>query len=171
MATRRTQRSGRSYPRDRAPVPEQLEERVLGDLLGPGSVADDVVDGACDAGELPGEHVLEGGRGSAAAGARRRLGTGQLVHAHHLHRWTGTSVLPLPLRSANFLRAAVGGGRNNGGASGGYAQEQRGGRVSGMCGMGQVWRHMRTDRSIVNSKLDRGTVRRVLAFARPAPPA
>ena len=33
--------------------------------------------------------------------------------------------------------------------------------------MGQVWRHMRTDRSIVNSKLDRGTVRRVLSFARP----
>ena len=33
--------------------------------------------------------------------------------------------------------------------------------------MGQVWRHMRTDRSIVNNKLDRGTVRRVLSFARP----
>ena len=33
--------------------------------------------------------------------------------------------------------------------------------------MGQVWRHMRTDRSIANSKLDRGTVRRVLSFARP----
>ena len=33
--------------------------------------------------------------------------------------------------------------------------------------MGQVWRHMRTDRSIANNKLDRGTVKRVLAFARP----
>ena len=33
--------------------------------------------------------------------------------------------------------------------------------------MGQVWRHVRTDRSIVNNKLDRGTVRRVLSFARP----
>ena len=31
-----------------------------------------------------------------------------------------------------------------------------------MAGMGQVWRHMRTDRSIANSKLDRGTVKRVL---------
>ena len=39
--------------------------------------------------------------------------------------------------------------------------------MSGMSGMGPVWRHMRTDRSIVNSKLDRGTVRRVLGFARP----
>ena len=33
--------------------------------------------------------------------------------------------------------------------------------------MGASWRHMRTDRSIVNSKLDRGTIRRVLGFARP----
>jgi ATP-binding cassette subfamily B protein len=33
--------------------------------------------------------------------------------------------------------------------------------------MGQAWRHMRTDRSIAKSKLDRGTVRRVLSFARP----
>ena len=33
--------------------------------------------------------------------------------------------------------------------------------------MGASWRHMRTDRSIVNNKLDRGTVRRVLGFARP----
>ncbi len=33
--------------------------------------------------------------------------------------------------------------------------------------MGQVWRHMRTDRSIAKSKLDRGTVKRVLSFARP----
>ena len=39
--------------------------------------------------------------------------------------------------------------------------------MSGMSGMGQAWRHMRTDRSIANSKLDRGTVRRVLSFARP----
>ncbi|RYP87604.1 ABC transporter ATP-binding protein [Nocardioides guangzhouensis] len=36
-----------------------------------------------------------------------------------------------------------------------------------MSGMGQVWRHMRTDRSIAQSKLDRGTVRRVFSFARP----
>jgi ATP-binding cassette subfamily B protein len=36
-----------------------------------------------------------------------------------------------------------------------------------MSGMGQVWRHMRTDRSVAQSKLDRGTVRRVLSFARP----
>ncbi|HET9998923.1 MAG TPA: ABC transporter ATP-binding protein [Nocardioides sp.] len=36
-----------------------------------------------------------------------------------------------------------------------------------MSGMGQVWRHVRTDRSIANSKLDRGTVKRVLSFARP----
>jgi ATP-binding cassette subfamily B protein len=34
-----------------------------------------------------------------------------------------------------------------------------------MSGMGQVWRHMRTDRSIAHSKLDRGTVKRVLSFA------
>ncbi len=33
--------------------------------------------------------------------------------------------------------------------------------------MGASWRHMRTDRSIVNNKLDRGTIRRVLGFARP----
>ena len=39
--------------------------------------------------------------------------------------------------------------------------------MSGMSGMGQVWRHMRTDRSIAHSKLDRGTVKRVLSFARP----
>jgi ATP-binding cassette subfamily B protein len=36
-----------------------------------------------------------------------------------------------------------------------------------MHGMGQVWRHMRTDRKDVPTRLDRGTVRRVLAFARP----
>jgi len=34
-------------------------------------------------------------------------------------------------------------------------------------GMGQVWRHMRTDRSITEQKLARDTVRRVLRFARP----
>jgi ATP-binding cassette subfamily B protein len=34
-------------------------------------------------------------------------------------------------------------------------------------GMGPVWRHMRTDRSIAGQKLARDTVRRVVAFARP----
>ncbi len=34
-------------------------------------------------------------------------------------------------------------------------------------GMGPVWRHMRTDRSIGDQKLARDTVRRVLGFARP----
>jgi len=34
-------------------------------------------------------------------------------------------------------------------------------------GMGPVWRHMRTDRSIADQKLAPHTVRRVLAFARP----
>ena len=34
-------------------------------------------------------------------------------------------------------------------------------------GMGPVWRHMRTDRSIAGQKLARDTVRRVLGFARP----
>jgi ATP-binding cassette subfamily B protein len=33
--------------------------------------------------------------------------------------------------------------------------------------MGQVWRHMRTDRNDVPTRVDRETVRRVLAFARP----
>src|SRR5829696_5728516 len=33
--------------------------------------------------------------------------------------------------------------------------------------MGPVWRHMRTDRSAVESKVRRGTVRRVLQFAVP----
>ena len=33
--------------------------------------------------------------------------------------------------------------------------------------MGQVWRHMRTDRKDVPTRVDRQTVRRVLAFARP----
>ncbi|WP_228522090.1 ABC transporter ATP-binding protein [Nocardioides islandensis] len=36
-----------------------------------------------------------------------------------------------------------------------------------MSGMGQVWRHMRTDRNDVPTRVDRQTVRRVLAFARP----
>ncbi len=39
--------------------------------------------------------------------------------------------------------------------------------MSGMSGMGQVWRHMRTDRNDVPTRVDRETVRRVLAFARP----
>ena len=39
--------------------------------------------------------------------------------------------------------------------------------MSGMSGMGQVWRHMRTDRNDVPTRVDRDTVRRVLAFARP----
>ncbi|HET9759586.1 MAG TPA: ABC transporter ATP-binding protein, partial [Nocardioidaceae bacterium] len=34
-------------------------------------------------------------------------------------------------------------------------------------GMGPVWRHMRTDRSIGEQKLQGDTVRRVLGFARP----
>ncbi len=36
-----------------------------------------------------------------------------------------------------------------------------------MGGYGQVWRHMRTDRTQVPTRIDRGTVRRVLRFARP----
>ena len=34
-------------------------------------------------------------------------------------------------------------------------------------GMGPVWRHMRTDRSVASKRLGRETVRRVLSFARP----
>ena len=34
-------------------------------------------------------------------------------------------------------------------------------------GMGPVWRHMRTDRSIGDQKLGHDTVRRVFGFARP----
>src|SRR5215212_1685777 len=34
-------------------------------------------------------------------------------------------------------------------------------------GMGPVWRHMRTDRSIGEQKLARDTVRRVVGFAKP----
>ena len=33
--------------------------------------------------------------------------------------------------------------------------------------MGPMWRNLRTDRSVVNNRLDSSTVRRVLAFARP----
>ncbi|HEU4812540.1 MAG TPA: ABC transporter ATP-binding protein [Nocardioides sp.] len=36
-----------------------------------------------------------------------------------------------------------------------------------MHGAGVAWRHLRTDRSIVNNRIDRGTVRRVFSFARP----
>jgi ATP-binding cassette, subfamily B, bacterial len=36
-----------------------------------------------------------------------------------------------------------------------------------MQGMGPMWRNLRTDRSIVNNRLDSSTVRRVLAFAKP----
>jgi ATP-binding cassette, subfamily B, bacterial len=41
--------------------------------------------------------------------------------------------------------------------------------MSGMSGMGNgaVWRNLRSDRSIVNKRIERGTVRRVFAFARP----
>jgi len=34
-------------------------------------------------------------------------------------------------------------------------------------GMGPVWRHMRTDRSVASTRLRRDTVRRVLSFAGP----
>ena len=34
-------------------------------------------------------------------------------------------------------------------------------------GMGPVWRHMRTDRSVADQKLHRDTLRRVVGFARP----
>ncbi|HET8961345.1 MAG TPA: ABC transporter ATP-binding protein [Nocardioides sp.] len=34
-------------------------------------------------------------------------------------------------------------------------------------GMGPAWRHMRTDRDAVKSRVERGTVRRVVGFARP----
>ncbi len=36
-----------------------------------------------------------------------------------------------------------------------------------MSGMGSTWRHIRTDRSAVDNHIDRGTLRRVLRFARP----
>ena len=36
---------------------------------------------------------------------------------------------------------------------------------------GPPWRHLRSDRSVVDNKIERRTVRRVLGFARPAPAA
>ncbi|GAB2453151.1 ABC transporter ATP-binding protein [Nocardioides hungaricus] len=39
--------------------------------------------------------------------------------------------------------------------------------MSGMQGAGAAWRHLRSDRSVVHSRIERGTVRRVLGFARP----
>jgi ATP-binding cassette subfamily B protein len=39
--------------------------------------------------------------------------------------------------------------------------------VSGMQGAGAAWRHLRSDRSVVHNRIERGTVRRVLGFARP----
>ncbi len=39
--------------------------------------------------------------------------------------------------------------------------------MSGMMGAGMAWRHLRSDRSVVNNRLSRQTVRRVVGFARP----
>ncbi|MCW2772903.1 MAG: transporter related protein [Nocardioides sp.] len=39
--------------------------------------------------------------------------------------------------------------------------------MSGMQGSGAAWRHLRSDRSIVHNRIERGTVRRVFGFARP----
>ena len=39
--------------------------------------------------------------------------------------------------------------------------------MSGMQGSGAAWRHLRSDRSLVHNKIERGTVRRVLGFAGP----
>src|SRR5215218_3156051 len=39
--------------------------------------------------------------------------------------------------------------------------------MSGMHGGGAAWRHLRSDRSVVHNRIESGTVRRVLAFARP----
>jgi ATP-binding cassette subfamily B protein len=39
--------------------------------------------------------------------------------------------------------------------------------VSGMMGAGPAWRNLRTDRSVVNNRVERKTVLRVLGFARP----
>ena len=36
--------------------------------------------------------------------------------------------------------------------------------MSGMTGMGPIWRNLRTDRSIVDNRLDKQTVRRVFGF-------
>src|SRR5690242_6651425 len=42
--------------------------------------------------------------------------------------------------------------------------------MSGMQGMGPMMRNLRTDRSILERKLSRDTVRRIFAFARPLRP-
>ena len=39
--------------------------------------------------------------------------------------------------------------------------------MSGMHGGGAAWRHLRSDRSAINNRIERGTVRRVLGFAGP----
>ena len=39
--------------------------------------------------------------------------------------------------------------------------------MSGMMGAGGAWRHLRSDRSVVHNRIEPGTVRRVLGFARP----
>lgn len=39
--------------------------------------------------------------------------------------------------------------------------------MSGMQGAGAAWRHLRSDRSVVHNRIERGTVRRVVGFARP----
>src|SRR6478609_8571268 len=39
-----------------------------------------------------------------------------------------------------------------------------------MHGNGAAWRHLRSDRSVVNNRIERGTVRRVFGFARPHRP-
>ena len=39
--------------------------------------------------------------------------------------------------------------------------------MSGMQGAGAAWRHLRSDRSVVHNRIQPGTVRRVLGFARP----
>lgn len=39
--------------------------------------------------------------------------------------------------------------------------------MSGMHGGGAAWRHLRSDRSVVHNRIESGTVRRVLGFARP----
>ncbi len=39
--------------------------------------------------------------------------------------------------------------------------------MSGMQGSGAAWRHLRSDRSLVHNRIERGTVRRVLGFAGP----
>ncbi|GAA2151408.1 ABC transporter ATP-binding protein [Nocardioides koreensis] len=39
--------------------------------------------------------------------------------------------------------------------------------MSGMHGNGAAWRHLRSDRSVVKNRIERGTVRRVFGFARP----